>query len=81
MRQQTGLPEAEAGALAWMLITAGWGLADSLTDGSLGRQRAVDLFVRFAVNALATAQLRADDATGHRLPPSRTRTGKGGKDT
>jgi AcrR family transcriptional regulator len=81
VRQQTDLPEAEAAALAWMLITAGWGLADSLTDGSLGRKRAVDLFVRFAVNALATAQLHADDATNHRLSQSRARTGKGGKDT
>ena len=51
--------EGEAGAVAWMLITAGWGLADSLADGALGRRRGVDLFVRFVVHALAAWQVRA----------------------
>lgn len=60
VRLQTGLADAEAGALAWMLITAGWGLADHLTDGSLGRKPAVDLFVHFVVNALSTARSRGD---------------------
>lgn len=81
VRQQTGLPDAEAGAMAWMLITAGWGLADSLTDGSLGRRRGVDLFVRFVVNALATSRVHADGASDERRPPRRTRGGKGGRDT
>ncbi|MEO8602777.1 MAG: hypothetical protein ABI629_09390 [bacterium] len=36
-----------------MLITACWGLADSIADGTLGRRRGVDLFVRFAVQTLS----------------------------
>jgi len=80
VRQQTGLPNAEAGALAWMLITAGWGLADSLADGSLGRKRGVELFVRFVVNALATSQMGTNKASDRR-PQRPSRGVKGGKDT
>lgn len=60
VRQLTGLPEAEAGAVVWMLITAGWGLADSLADCTLGSDRGVDLFVRFVVHALSAWRVSAD---------------------
>ena len=53
VREQTGLPESEASALAWMLTTASWGLADTITDGILDRHRAVRLFVRFVERTLA----------------------------
>jgi AcrR family transcriptional regulator len=54
VRQLTGLADAEATALTWMLITAGWGLADTITEGTLSRARGRELFVRFAVQTLAT---------------------------
>jgi AcrR family transcriptional regulator len=53
VRLQTGLPEAEASALAWMLITASWGLSDTIADGTLNRRRGVDLFVRFVERTLS----------------------------
>jgi len=52
VRQQTGQPEAEAGALVWMLINAAWGLADNVTDGILDRRRALALFGRFVERTL-----------------------------
>jgi AcrR family transcriptional regulator len=53
VRRLTGLEAAEATALTWMLITAGWGLADSIAEGTLSRTRGRELFVRFAVQTLA----------------------------
>jgi AcrR family transcriptional regulator len=53
VRQLTGLADAEATALTWMLITAGWGLADTIAEGTLGRARGRELFVRFAVQTLS----------------------------
>jgi AcrR family transcriptional regulator len=53
VRRQTGVTEAEATALAWMLNTAAWGLADTIADGTLPRARAVELFVRFADRTLS----------------------------
>jgi AcrR family transcriptional regulator len=54
VRQLTGVGEAEATALTWMLITAGWGLADSIAEGTVRRARGRELFVRFAVQTLTT---------------------------
>lgn len=54
VRHLTGLDAAEATALTWMLITAGWGLADSIAEGTLNRARGRELFVRFAVQTLKT---------------------------
>jgi len=51
--QQTGADDAEATALAWMSITAGWGLADLVADGTLARRRAIDAYVRFVRASLA----------------------------
>src|SRR5262245_6335496 len=53
VRRQPGVDEAEATALAWMLTTAAWGLSDTIADGTLGRARAIDLFVRFADRTLS----------------------------
>ena len=53
VRAQTGLSDAEATALAWMLNTAAWGLSDTIADGTLPRARAVDLFVRFVDRTLS----------------------------
>jgi AcrR family transcriptional regulator len=51
---QTGLLNGEAHAVAWMLVNAAGGLADSIADGSLDRSRGVALWVRFALHAIAT---------------------------
>jgi hypothetical protein len=58
VRQQTGVAEAEATALAWMLNTAAWGLSDTIGDGTLARARAVDLFVRFAAHTLSAWRVK-----------------------
>jgi AcrR family transcriptional regulator len=57
VRLQTGLPEAEASALAWMLITASWGLSDTIADGTLTRRRGVELFVRFVDRTLSASRV------------------------
>jgi AcrR family transcriptional regulator len=54
VRRLTGLAAPEATALTWMLITASWGLADSIAEGTLSRARGRELFVRFAVDTLTT---------------------------
>jgi AcrR family transcriptional regulator len=51
---QTGADDAEATALAWMSITAGWALTDLVADGTLARRQAVDLYVRFVGATLGT---------------------------
>ena len=53
VRVQTGLSEAEARTLAWMLITASWGLVDIIADGTLDRRRGLELFVRFVERTLS----------------------------
>lgn len=53
VRELTGLDDAEATALTWMLITASWGLADSIAEGAISRARGRALFVRFAVETLS----------------------------
>ena len=58
IRQQTGASAAEANALAWMLNTAGWGLSDAITDGTLDRRRAMNLFARFVAGALSAFQTK-----------------------
>ena len=63
VRQQTGLAEPEAGAVAWMLVTASWGLADSLADGTLPSRRGVDMFVQFVAQVLAVWRVPASRAT------------------
>ena len=50
---QTGLPESEASALAWMLVTASWGLSDTIADGTLTRRRGLDVYVRFVEQTLS----------------------------
>lgn len=60
VRQLTGLADAEATALTWMLITASWGLADSIAEGTLSRARGRELFVRFAVETLSAWRVGAD---------------------
>ena len=59
VREQTGVAEAEATALAWMLTTAAWGLSDTIADGTLGRVRAIDLFVRFVDRTLSAWRVKA----------------------
>lgn len=59
VRQQTGVAEPEATALAWMLTTAAWGLSDTIADGTLGRARAIDLFVRFVDRTLSAWRVTA----------------------
>jgi len=54
VHQQTGVSEAEASALAWMINTAAWGLSDTIADGTLDRRRGIDLFVRFVEGTLAS---------------------------
>jgi AcrR family transcriptional regulator len=54
VRQQTGVSEAEANALAWMINTAAWGLSDTIADGTIDRRRGIDLFVRFVEGTLAS---------------------------
>ena len=53
VRQLTGLDAAEATVLTWMLITASWSLADSISEGAVSRARGRQLFVRFAVETLS----------------------------
>jgi AcrR family transcriptional regulator len=59
VRQLTGLPQAEARALTWMLINASWGLADSINEGVLSRKAGEQLYVRFASETLSS--WRVDD--------------------
>ena len=59
VRRQTGLDDAAATALAWMLNTAAWGLSDSIADGTLARARAVDLFARFVDRTLSAWRVSA----------------------
>jgi AcrR family transcriptional regulator len=54
VRRYTELAEPDAIALAWMLITASWSLADSIAEGALSRERGVDMFVRFAIHTLSS---------------------------
>jgi AcrR family transcriptional regulator len=56
VRQQTGVSDADANAVAWMLNTAAWGLSDSIADGALDRRRAADLLARFVRGALSAFQ-------------------------
>jgi AcrR family transcriptional regulator len=53
VRMQTGLPEAEASAIAWMLVTACWALSDSIADGTVTRRRGIDLFIHFVERTLS----------------------------
>lgn len=53
VRQQTGGSEDEATALAWMLTTAAWGLSDTVTDGTVDRARAVEMFSGFVERTLS----------------------------
>ncbi len=53
VRRQTGVGDAEATALAWMLTTAAWGLADTIADGTIGRARGVELFGHFVDRTLS----------------------------
>jgi AcrR family transcriptional regulator len=59
VRHQTGLPESDATALAWMLTTASWGLADTIADGTVTRARALELFVRFVDHTLSAWRVSA----------------------
>ena len=59
VRVQTGLSEADATALAWMLTTASWGLADTIADGTVTRARAVDLYVRFVDRTLSAWRVKS----------------------
>ena len=59
VRNQTGLSDADATALAWMLNTAAWGLSDTIADGTLPRARAVDLFVQFVDRTLSAWRVKA----------------------
>ena len=56
VRAITGSDASEATALAWTLTTAAWGLCDSVTDGTLSRGRALDLFVRIVTATLKEAR-------------------------
>lgn len=69
VRVQTGLPEPAARALAWMLITASWGLSDTIADGTLDRRRGLELFVRFVERTLSIWRVS---------PPARRRDGAKG---
>jgi AcrR family transcriptional regulator len=57
VRRFTGLADPEASALAWMVITASWGLADTIAEGTVSRKRGEELFVRFAVHTLSAWRL------------------------
>jgi AcrR family transcriptional regulator len=54
IRGASGVSDAEASALAWMIHTAAWGLSDTIADGTLDRRRAIELFVRFVEGTLAS---------------------------
>ena len=60
VRQQTGVSEPDANALAWMINTAAWGLSDTLADGTLDRRRGIELFVRFVEGTLASFEQRGN---------------------
>ena len=48
VRRRTGLDRRSAAALAWMFVTASWGLADLVEDGDLSAAAAKDLLSSFA---------------------------------
>lgn len=58
--RETGVDESEAGALAWMVIVAGFGLADLVRTREIGRDAAAEIFVRVAAGAIAAT--RAEQA-------------------
>jgi AcrR family transcriptional regulator len=58
VRAQTGVTDAEAGAIAWMLTTAAWGLSDTIADGTLERRRGVELYVHLVAGTLSASRTR-----------------------
>jgi AcrR family transcriptional regulator len=46
-RRQTGLGERELRPLVWMLVSATWGLADLVDDGTVSRRQATEMLVHF----------------------------------
>jgi len=64
VRDQTGLSDADATALAWMLTTASWGLADTIADGTVTRARAVELYVRFVDRTLSAWRVKSSRQGG-----------------
>ena len=67
VRRQTGLPPAQARALAWMLTVAAWGVTDLVEDGTLSAAVAKDLLATL-VDAAVTPHTRAH---GHRARSTR----------
>lgn len=50
--RRTGLPQRSARALAWMMTTAAWGLAELVDDGEISRPQARALLGRVAASVL-----------------------------
>jgi AcrR family transcriptional regulator len=72
IRARTGADDAEAAALAWMLITASWALSDVIADGTLERARGIETFVRLVETTLAAwGDPSHRGSASHRRPRTR----------
>jgi AcrR family transcriptional regulator len=51
-RRHSGLGEPELRPLVWMLVSATWGLADLVDDGTVSKKRATEMLVYFVEQVL-----------------------------
>lgn len=60
LQRYTGVSDAEANALAWMIINAAWSLSDRVADGTVGRAAAGELLSRFVEGVLSSFQRKGN---------------------
>jgi AcrR family transcriptional regulator len=72
-RRQTGLPESELRPRMWMLVSASWGLADLVDDGTLSDQQATEMLAHFVEQTMARGRGPGKRRKAATSPRSRTR--------
>jgi len=76
-RRQTGLGERELRPLMWMLISASWGLADLVDDGTVSKKQATEMLVYFVEQVMARGRSpRSPGAHRNAATSPRSRTRK-----
>jgi AcrR family transcriptional regulator len=78
-RRQTGLSERELRPLVWMLVSASWGLADLVDDGTVGKEQATEMLRHFVgqVMTRGRAPRRSRKAAASRRPGKRKQVRRG----
>ena len=72
-RRQTGLAESELRPLIWMLVSASWGLADLVDDGTLSEKQATEMLAHFVEGTMARGRGPGKRRKAATPPRSRTR--------